>query len=138
MIFSTISNKRITKILHIYIYMYTYYFFLTYRRSHSSIHFVALLSFSIFTFFFRYSAKVYLSLAITCFLRVSFDPFRALTIYRFGLLILFPRIVRAHVFSSVSLLHSTRNCTRIHTRRSLSSCFLHSLFYLSNPSNPTA
>lgn len=118
--------------------MYTYYFFLTYRRSHSSIHFVALLSFSIFTFFFRYSAKVYLSLAITCFLRVSFDPFRALTIYRFGLLILFPRIVRAHVFSSVSLLHSTRNCTRIHTRRSLSSCFLHSLFYLSNPSNPTA
>lgn len=133
MVFSTISNENFT-------YIYTYCFFLTYRRSHSSIHFVALLSFSIFAFFFRYSAKVYLSLTIICFLRISFVPFRALTIYRFSLFILFPRIVYvcAHIFSSVSLLHGTRNCTRIHTRRSLSSCFLHSLFYLSNPSNPIA
>lgn len=58
---------------------------------------------------------MYLSLAITCFLRVSFDPFRALTIYRFGLLILFPRIVRAHVFSSVSLLLA-RVIVHVYTR----------------------
>lgn len=117
--------------------MYIYCFFLIYCRSihrFTSLHYFL----SLLCFFFRYSAKVYLSLAITCFLRVSSDPFHALTIYRFGLLILFPRIVCVHIFSSVSLLHSTRNCTRIHTRRSLSSCFLHSLFYLSNPSNPTA
>lgn len=58
-VFSTISNKRITKVLHTY--MYTYCFFLTYRRSHSSIHFVALLSFSTCFFFSILCKGVFIS-----------------------------------------------------------------------------
>lgn len=110
MVFSTISNENFT-------YIYTYCFFLTYRRSHSSIHFVALLSFSIFTFFFRYSAKVYLSLTIICFLRIFFVPFRALTIYRFSLFILFPRIVYVALTSfPPCLFYMARVIVHVYTR----------------------